>query len=177
MVHAFEARTGVRHLLSLWPHFRLGLFTSATERTALTRLRKLEELLWGDPLTAVCVSAILSSAVNNGARSRPPQTWPGLMQVMLRAKGLERGVGAAGALFAFVLTRQHCRPDGEWQQRADGNEWDTIKPLALHGLDIRRTILLDDSLRKVRRPQPATAPANRAGPSPHCGLQADRGAL
>ena len=52
-LHPFEARPGVRHLVSLWPRCRLGLCTSATAATAAQRLKSLEELLWADPLRAV----------------------------------------------------------------------------------------------------------------------------
>jgi hypothetical protein len=51
--HPFEARRGVKHLLSLWPQFRLGLFTSATAKTAQNRLNLLDALLWADPKTSV----------------------------------------------------------------------------------------------------------------------------
>ena len=37
-LHTFAPRPGLRHLLSLWPHFRLGVFTSATEATVIKRL-------------------------------------------------------------------------------------------------------------------------------------------
>ena len=168
VVHAFEARRGVRHLVSLWPHFRLGLFTSATERTAQARLRKLDALLWRDPLTAVrCGAPLLPPTLSlriklplcpaeNCSCPFPPgwalseAEWRAV-QVLLRAKGLTRSAGGEGALFDFVLTRQHCRPDAEWRARAGGNEWDTVKPLALHGFDVRRTVLFDDSVRKVLR--------------------------
>lgn len=32
----------------------------------------------------------------------------------------------------------------QWRSRPDGKEWDTIKPLARQGFDVRRTILVDN---------------------------------
>lgn len=54
-----------------------------------------------------------------------------------------------GALFALVLDRSFCRPDPGWQRRPGGRPHDSIKPLAAHGFDPARTIIIDDSLRKI----------------------------
>jgi hypothetical protein len=53
------------------------------------------------------------------------------------------------SLFEIILSRNHCIPDTEWQQRADGEPHDTIKPIAMRGFDLSRTVLIDDSPRKV----------------------------
>jgi hypothetical protein len=53
----YEARPGLEHLLSLRPHFRLGLFTSATTATANKRLRDIDATLWSDPIRCVCPTA------------------------------------------------------------------------------------------------------------------------
>lgn len=53
------------------------------------------------------------------------------------------------SLFQLFLTRDYCVPDTEWHQREGGKPHDTVKPIAAHGLDLTRTILIDDSLRKV----------------------------
>lgn len=47
------------------------------------------------------------------------------------------------------MPRQYCAPDETRHQRPDGKFYDTVKPLADHGLDLSRTVLLDDSARKV----------------------------
>lgn len=52
-------------------------------------------------------------------------------------------------LFEVALPRQYCHPDETWQDRSDGKPYDTAKPLAAHGFDLSRTILLDDSERKI----------------------------
>jgi hypothetical protein len=67
------------------------------------------------------------------------------MKVLMENAGMRRGHGTDKCLFEVVLTRNHCRPDPAWMLRADGNIWDTVKPLALHGLDLSRSVLLDDS--------------------------------
>ena len=51
--HPFDPRPGLKHLVSLWPQFRLGLFTSVTQQTVERRLAEIEAYLWGDPLFAV----------------------------------------------------------------------------------------------------------------------------
>jgi hypothetical protein len=50
-----------------------------------------------------------------------------------------------------VLHRAHCRPDPHHASRPDGKAWDTVKPLAAHGLDPRRVVLVDNDLRKAVR--------------------------
>lgn len=52
-------------------------------------------------------------------------------------------------LFELVLHRSHCREDPTWKTRPGGRDWDTVKPLALHGFDLRRTVIVDDSPRKI----------------------------
>lgn len=49
----------------------------------------------------------------------------------------------------FHISSLCCSPDPHWRQRPDGAEWDTIKPLKLHGLDMRRTILIDNEAHKA----------------------------
>ncbi len=39
----------------------------------------------------------------------------------------------ARSLFELVLCRHHCVPDPTWREREGGREWDTIKPLGVHG--------------------------------------------
>jgi tryptophanyl-tRNA synthetase len=53
------------------------------------------------------------------------------------------------SLFPIVLSRNHCTPDTEWQHRDDGEPHDTVKPIAAHGFDLTKTVLIDDSPRKV----------------------------
>ena len=57
----------------------------------------------------------------------------------------------------MLLTREHCRPDQLWAQREDGNSWDTVKPLALHGLPLERCIIVEDSERKLLQEERANA--------------------
>ena len=71
------------------------------------------------------------------------------LQELLVAKGLKRGSGASGNLFEVVLCRNHCVADTNWQQRASGRKWDTLKPLSTNGFDLSSTILIDDSAQKV----------------------------
>jgi hypothetical protein len=52
-------------------------------------------------------------------------------------------------LFDLILHRSHCREDPTWKSRPGGRGWDTVKPLALHGFDTRRTVIVDDSPRKI----------------------------
>jgi hypothetical protein len=63
--HPFDPRPGLRHLLSLWPHFRLALFTSATAATVQRRLADLDALLWADQLRAVRVLAPRTAVVRH----------------------------------------------------------------------------------------------------------------
>ena len=46
------------------------------------------------------------------------------------------------------MHRDHCAPDPNWRDRADGKEWSTVKPLASHGLDLCRTVLVDNDSHK-----------------------------
>lgn len=43
------------------------------------------------------------------------------------------------------MARHYCKPDDNWQTRKDGRPYNTVKPPAEHGLDLARTILMDDS--------------------------------
>ena len=52
-------------------------------------------------------------------------------------------------IFEIILHRSHCRPDPGWQAREGGRDWDTVKPLRVHGLDPARTVIIDDSARKI----------------------------
>ena len=52
-MHAFAARPGLHHLVSLLSHFRLGIFTSAAVKTVAARVQEIEALLWSDPGLAV----------------------------------------------------------------------------------------------------------------------------
>lgn len=52
-LHVFDPRPGLQHLLSLWPHCTLGLFTSATLPTMGSRRCSLLHHLWHDPAAAV----------------------------------------------------------------------------------------------------------------------------
>jgi hypothetical protein len=70
-------------------------------------------------------------------------------QELMRARGLQRGHGSPGTLFATVFCRAHCQADPNWAQRTGGHEWDTVKHLASNGLDPAATVLVDDSARKV----------------------------
>jgi hypothetical protein len=63
-------------------------------------------------------------------------------------RGAARSTGNPVPVFEVVLERSCCRADPNWQQRG-GNEWDTVKPLQLHRIDLARTILVDDSARKL----------------------------
>lgn len=56
---------------------------------------------------------------------------------------------AGGAFFSALLDRAYCRPDPNWRSRPGGHCHDSVKPLGLHGFDPRRTIIVDDSLRKI----------------------------
>ncbi|KXZ49555.1 hypothetical protein GPECTOR_20g409 [Gonium pectorale] len=64
--------------------------------------------------------------------------------------GRRRGAPSFNArlLFGRILHRDHCRPDPTWRDRPDGREWDTVKPLAQHGLPLARCLLLDNERRK-----------------------------
>ena len=46
------------------------------------------------------------------------------------------------------MHRDHCAPDPNWRSRPDGQEWSTVKPLASHGLDLCRTVLVDNDSHK-----------------------------
>jgi hypothetical protein len=46
------------------------------------------------------------------------------------------------------MHRDHCAPDPNWAARPDGKEWSTVKPLASHGLDLKRTVLVDNDWHK-----------------------------
>lgn len=52
-------------------------------------------------------------------------------------------------LFQIQLTREYCAPDKTRFKRPDGKHYDTVKPLGSHGFDLSRTLLLDDSARKI----------------------------
>ena len=52
-------------------------------------------------------------------------------------------------IFEIILHRSHCRPDPGWQAREGGRDWDTVKPLRVHGFDPARTVIIDDSARKI----------------------------
>jgi hypothetical protein len=47
------------------------------------------------------------------------------------------------SFFEVVIDRDFCAPDPDPHARPDGNEWDVVKPLARHGLDLTRTVLVD----------------------------------
>lgn len=114
-------RPGIGHLVSLLPHFRLGVYTSATRPTAQRAIAAVEQAL----------------SVAQTQR--------------LRALGYRTpGAPHGRELFDVLLTREHCRPDLGWRQRAGGEPWDTTKPLSVHRIATHRCILIDDSLRKVR---------------------------
>jgi hypothetical protein len=49
----FVPRPGVEHLVSLLPHFRLGLFTSASFKTVSARIDQIQECIFGNPILAV----------------------------------------------------------------------------------------------------------------------------
>lgn len=52
-------------------------------------------------------------------------------------------------LFQVVMPRHYCIPDETRHTRHDGKHYDTVKPLGAHGLDLSRTVLLDDTARKI----------------------------
>lgn len=54
-----------------------------------------------------------------------------------------------GAFFSVVLDRGFCRRDPDWRRRPGGRPHDSLKPLAEHDFDPARTIIVDDSLRKI----------------------------
>jgi hypothetical protein len=44
----FVARPGLRHIVTLLPHFRLGVFTSVPQDRMRARVRQIEDYLWRD---------------------------------------------------------------------------------------------------------------------------------
>lgn len=52
-LHGFVPRPGLKHLLSLRPFFRLGLYTSATHSTSCQRLQSITETLASDQILQV----------------------------------------------------------------------------------------------------------------------------
>jgi hypothetical protein len=84
----------------------------------------------------------------------------GCLEAALGGAAAARGLppGAAhlpSPLFDLVLWRDHARPDPHRHTRQDGESWDTVKPLALHGLDLARTVLLDNDAHKAWRGEAA----------------------
>lgn len=74
-----------------------------------------------------------------------------------------------GHLFTLVLDREFCRKDPNWRHRPDGSPHDSVKPLDAHGFDPSRTMLVDDSLRKILPHEHANAvilPAYTAAEDP-----------
>jgi NLI interacting factor-like phosphatase len=88
---------------------------------------------------------------------RQPRLWSSSsnrtrLQVHLRNRGW---LNSKTGFFEIVYSRNHCRPDHNWKQRPGGRFFDTVKPLALHSLDLARTIIIDDTARKIL-PEEAT---------------------
>jgi hypothetical protein len=69
ILHPLDVRPGIEHLLSLLPHVRLGVYTSATLPTVQKRLAGLEDALWGDE-KRVCASCGLSLNLIRYAEAR-----------------------------------------------------------------------------------------------------------
>lgn len=64
--------------------------------------------------------------------------------------GMPAGIGSgAHGLLSIVFHRKHCVPDPNWQTREGGKRWSTIKPLAVHGLELTRTLLIDNEAYKA----------------------------
>lgn len=55
----------------------------------------------------------------------------------------------AKSLFSIFLTREQCAPDSNFSKRPDWQPFDTVKPIEAHGFDLTRTMIIDDSLRKI----------------------------
>eukprot|EP00892_Ulva_mutabilis_P011178 jgi/Ulvmu1/8432/UM043_0010.1 len=125
-------RPGLRHLASLYPHFRVGLYTSARHGSVELRVRNIWEHLGSDPTVPAFIDA----------HSVPPR--PGDLTL-------------PGSLFSLVLDRQFCRPDPHWHTRDDGEPHDSMKPLDAHGFDPARTVLIDDSFTKIHPHEHANA--------------------
>jgi hypothetical protein len=90
-------------------------------------------------------------ANETGACTPPCHDTEACIQTYMEAMGMtwQYGQGVEDSLFSVVLTRSHCSPDTEWQQREGGEPYDTVKPISSHGFDLSRTVLIDDSARKV----------------------------
>jgi len=84
----------------------------------------------------------------------------GCLEAALGGAAAARGLPPGAAhlpvpLFDLVMWRDHARPDPHRHARHDGEAWDTIKPLALHGLDLARTVLVDNDAHKAWRGEAA----------------------
>lgn len=61
----FRPRPGFQHVLSLLPHFRLGLYTSCFSRTMNTRAAKMLEWLRSQPELKVLSRSVCSAAMSD----------------------------------------------------------------------------------------------------------------
>ncbi|KDD74627.1 hypothetical protein H632_c1173p0 [Helicosporidium sp. ATCC 50920] len=119
--HEFSARPGVEHLVRLLPHFELGVYTSATERTVRQCLAQLHREIQREWVKR---------------RTEPDgAAWPD---------------SVPARLFSPILVRSHCSaPTPEAIAARGGNPWDTLKPLARYFSALDRVVLLDDSAHKI----------------------------
>lgn len=106
---------------------------------------------------------LLQCSLHRGCRWRPPapdcnatartaSSLHALLQTASCGCGCLAGVPAGAVqnhIFTRTLHRQHCAPDPNWRSREGGEQWSTIKPLAVQGFDMRRTLLLDNEACKA----------------------------
>jgi hypothetical protein len=157
--HQHDLRPGTHHLLRLLPHFRLGIYSSATRPTitkALTKLQgNLANYIW-ERRRAAAARARQASVAD---QQQGQQGQQGLFQApggggKKKKKGKLAASGEDGypadlpsVLFEVVLARDHCVPASQESIAARGGRpWDTVKPLRkyLSG-SLRQVVLVDDS--------------------------------
>lgn len=112
-----HVRPQLQALLALAGPFRLGIYSSAMHSTVQRALRE--------------VGRHMAAADNGGGGS---------------ANGGANGGGGRDPerLFEVIFHRSHCEPDPHWERRPGGQPHHTVKPLQRQGLDVTRTVLVDN---------------------------------
>jgi hypothetical protein len=153
----------VHHLLRLLPHFRLGVYSSATRPTIAKALSKLHHNLANFVEQRRCAAAEQAAADLAAQQAQQAGAAPALPTGKKKRRAALAAAAAGGAgggdfdadgfprrlphiLFEVVMARDHCQPASQESIEARGGRpWDTVKPLGRYFASLARVLLVDDS--------------------------------
>lgn len=140
----YYVRPGLEHLCRLVPHYRLGVYSSATERTVVRALARVNNEIQKNEKHGSFVGqeSLPESPCSSEEQRREGETMKQDGRRTLTDIGSE-------SIFEVILCRNHCiLAKDAGLGRDGGRDWDTVKPLSPYFEKLSHVMLIDDSPHK-----------------------------